>query len=113
PKPATRGEMSIWRMGIYALPALPMAFLFVPLTALLPAFYAQELGVSLSAVGGFLLVSRLFDMVIDPGLGRLSDVTRSRWGRRKPWMVVATPIFMLGAWMVFMPPAHATGMHLL
>ncbi|MET0272796.1 MAG: MFS transporter [Phenylobacterium sp.] len=105
--------MSTWRMGIYALPALPMAFLFVPLTALLPAFYAQELGVSLSAVGGFLLVSRLFDMVIDPGLGRLSDVTRSRWGRRKPWMVLATPIFMLGAWMVFIPPAHATGLHLL
>jgi Na+/melibiose symporter-like transporter len=105
--------MSTWRMGIYALPALPMAFLFVPLTALLPAFYAQELGVSLSAIGGFLLASRLFDMIIDPGLGRLSDVTRSRWGRRKPWMVVATPIFMVGAWMVFMPPAHTTGVHLL
>jgi Na+/melibiose symporter-like transporter len=105
--------MSIWRMGVYALPALPMAFLFVPLTALLPAFYAQELGISLSAVGGFLLVSRLFDMGIDPALGRLSDRTRSRWGRRKPWMVAATPICMVGAWLVFMPPMHATGVHLL
>ncbi|MBX3483398.1 MFS transporter [Phenylobacterium sp.] len=105
--------MAAWRMAIYALPAIPMAFLFVPLTALLPAFYAQELGVSLSAVGGFLLVSRLFDMGIDPGLGRLSDMTRSRWGRRKPWMVAATPIVMLGAWMVFMPPLNATGVHLL
>ncbi len=109
----TPGEMSAWRMGIYALPALPMAFLFVPLTALLPAFYAQELGVSLSAVGGFLLVSRLFDMAIDPGLGRLSDMTRSRWGRRKPWMVLATPICMIGAWLVFMPPQQVTGLYLL
>lgn len=105
--------MPIWRMTIYALPALPMAFLFVPLTALLPAFYAQELGISLSAVGGFLLVSRLFDMVIDPGLGRLSDITCTRWGRRKPWIVLATPICMLGAWLVFMPPAHANGVYLL
>ena len=105
--------MPAWRMGIYALPAIPMAFLFVPLTALLPAFYAQELGVSLTAVGGFLLVSRLFDMGIDPALGRLSDMTRSRWGRRKPWMVLATPILMLGSWLVFMPPANATGFHLL
>lgn len=105
-------EMSTWRMGIYALPALPMSFMFVPLTALLPAFYAQELGVGLSAVGGFLLVSRLFDMIIDPGLGRLSDTTRSRWGRRKPWMVVATPIVMLGAYLVFMP-VGASGLQLM
>ena len=105
--------MSTWRMAVYALPALPMAFLFVPLTALLPAFYAQELGVSLAAVGGFLFASRLFDMVIDPGLGRLSDMTRSRFGRRKPWMVAGTPIVMLGAWLVFMPPAQATGLYLM
>jgi Na+/melibiose symporter-like transporter len=100
-------------MAVYALPAIPMAFMFVPLTALLPAFYAQEVGVSLSAIGAMLLVSRLFDMVIDPGLGRLSDMTRSRFGRRKPWIVAATPITMAGAWLVFMPPEHATGAHLL
>ena len=106
-------EMKPWRLAIYGLPALPLAFLFVPLTALLPAFYAQELGVGLNAVGVYLLASRLFDVVIDPVLGRWSDNTRSRFGRRKPWMVIGTPITMLGAWLVFMPPDGASGMHLL
>lgn len=105
--------MSWWRLSIYALPALPLSFLFVPLTALLPAFYAQELGLSLAAVGGFLLVSRLFDVIIDPVLGRWSDNTRTSFGRRRPWMIVGTPITMFGAWLIFMPPQGADGWHLL
>jgi Na+/melibiose symporter-like transporter len=105
--------MTTWRFAIYALPAIPLAFLFVPLTALLPAFYAQELGLSLSAVGGFLLVSRLFDVVIDPVLGRWSDNTRTAFGRRRPWMVLGAPITMFGAWLIFMPPQGADGWHLL
>ncbi|GIK50164.1 MAG: MFS transporter [Alphaproteobacteria bacterium] len=106
-------ELHTWRLAIYGLPAVPLAFLFVPLTALLPAFYAQELGVDLRVVGVFLLVSRLFDIFIDPILGRWSDNTQSRFGRRRPWMVIGTPILMLGAWLVFMPPDGAAGAHLL
>jgi glycoside/pentoside/hexuronide:cation symporter, GPH family len=110
---ARPSDMALWRIVIYGLPALPAAFLYVPLTTLLPAFYAQELGVSLAAVGGFMFASRIFDIVIDPVLGRWSDQTKSRWGRRKPFMVLATPITMFGAWLVFMPPEGATGLHLL
>ncbi len=110
---ARPSDLPLWRLVIYGLPALPAAFLYVPLTTLLPAFYAQELGVSLSAVGGFMFASRIFDIVIDPMLGRWSDQTKSRWGRRKPFMVLATPITMAGAWLVFMPPEGATGFHLL
>jgi len=110
---AKTSDMAMWRIAIYGLPALPAAFLYVPLTTLLPAFYAQELGISLAAVGGFIFLSRIFDIVIDPILGRWSDTTKSRWGRRKPFMVLATPIMMVGAWLVFMPPEGATGMHLL
>ncbi len=112
-KPAQSSDMAMWRIVIYGLPALPASFLFVPLTTLLPAFYAQELGVSLAAVGGFMFASRIFDIVIDPVLGRWSDLTKSPWGRRKPFMVLATPIMMVGAWLVFMPPEGATGLHLL
>lgn len=91
-------------MAVYALPAIPLAFLFVPLTALLPAFYATHLGLGLTAVGTALLLSRMLDLAVDPLLGRLSDTVRTRRGRRKTWMVAATPILMAGAIALFLPP---------
>jgi glycoside/pentoside/hexuronide:cation symporter, GPH family len=34
----------------------------------------------------------VFDAVIDPVIGAASDETRSRMGRRRPWMIVALPL---------------------
>lgn len=96
-------ELPFHLLSIYALPSITLSFLFVPLVAMLPAFYAQELGMSLTAVGGVLLLSRSADLVLDPLIGKFSDSTRTRWGRRKPWMWAGTPVLMFGAMMVFMP----------
>lgn len=108
-----KGELSAWRMTAYALPALPVAFLYLPLPILVPPFYARELGLSLTTIGAFLFISRLFDFIIDPLLGRLSDRTRSRWGRRRPWIIAGAPIMMLGAALVFMPPDGVGGWYLM
>lgn len=110
---ASGAELSSWRMIAYALPALPVAFLYIPLPILIPAFYAQQLGLSLTTIGSFLFFARIFDFVIDPTLGRLSDKTRSRWGRRRPWMVAGAPIMMLGSALVFLPPENVTGWYLM
>ncbi|HVY85445.1 MAG TPA: MFS transporter [Caulobacterales bacterium] len=106
------GDIPVWRLAIYALPALPWSFLFVPLTAMLPAFYGQSVGLSLNDVGLYLLVSRLLDVIINPVLGRWSDNTRTRFGRRKPWMLIGVPVTMAGSWLVFMPPESANGLYL-
>lgn len=103
PKTDAPAELPLHLMAIYALPSVTLSFLFVPLVAMLPAFYAQEVGLSLTAVGAVLLVSRSADLVLDPLIGKLSDRTRSRWGRRKPWMWAGTPILMAGAALIFMP----------
>jgi len=41
-------------------------------------------------VGLALTIPRLFDGLIDPFIGHLSDNTRSRWGRRRPFLFVTT-----------------------
>ena len=57
----------------YGLLGLPLAFVALPLYVILPNYYAREFGVPLATLGAILLGARLFDAVIDPFLGRLSD----------------------------------------
>ena len=57
----------------YGLLGLPLAFVALPLYVILPNYYAKEFGVPLAILGAILLGARLFDAVIDPLLGRLSD----------------------------------------
>lgn len=40
--------------------------------------------------GGLLFASKMFDGLIDPPIGMLSDRTQSRFGRRRPWMFGAS-----------------------
>jgi Na+/melibiose symporter-like transporter len=85
--------------------ALPMA-LFVP------AFYADDLGVPLAAVGTAVALSRVLDVVTDPLIGSLSDRLRLPLGRRKPWMILGTPLFVLALWRIFVPGAAVTPTYL-
>ena len=57
----------------YGLLGLPLAFVALPLYVILPNHYAREFGIPLATLGLILLAARLFDAVIDPALGRLSD----------------------------------------
>jgi GPH family glycoside/pentoside/hexuronide:cation symporter len=88
----------------YSLPSAPTSMLMMMLVVYLAPFYASEMGMELAAIGGIFFVARLFDAVIDPVVGNLSDLTRSRFGRRKPWIAVGTPILMVALYFFFQPP---------
>lgn len=86
----------------------PLASAGLPLAVLLPAIYAQHYGISLAALGGLFLLSRFWDAANDPLIGILSDRTRSRWGRRKPWIAAGAPVFGLSAFLLFFPQGPVT-----
>ncbi len=73
------------------------------MTLFLHPYYAGELGLGLAAISTVLLVSRLTDFVTDPLMGWLSDRTRSRFGRRRPYVVLGLPVMMFGIYKLFMP----------
>lgn len=65
-------------------------------------FYTDVFGIGMSAVAGLMLFSRFWDAINDPIIGGLSDKTHSRWGRYRPWLLIAAPltavVLMLSFW---------------
>lgn len=96
--------MTRWQLGAFASPVAPLTVAFLPLVLLLPAFYVQDMGLGVAAVGGALIFSRLVDALADPLVGILSDRTTSRWGRRRPWIIIGTPLLLVGVWLLYVPP---------
>ncbi len=105
-------RLSAARIVVYAFPALVSSVATLPLILFVPAFYADNLGVPLAAVGWAIAASRLLDVITDPLIGRISDKIHFRWGRRKPWILLGTPIFILALWKVFVPGTTATATYL-
>ena len=56
------------------------------------------------AVGLALSAVRLVEALDDPLIGYLSDRTRTRWGRRIPYVLVATPLLSLAFVLLWTPP---------
>ena len=95
-------------IAAYVLPTAPLAALGLPLVVYVAPFYVSGLGLDQTAVGLVLLLARLLDLLIDPVIGWASDSTRTRWGRRRPWLTGAVPFFVIGVFLLFMPPEGAT-----
>lgn len=96
-------RLPAWRLAVFAALAIPLAGAGLPLAVYLPPYYAQELGLGLGAVGLIFMLSRVWDAATDPLVGVLSDRTRSRFGRRKPWIAAGAPLFALSTAAIFAP----------
>ncbi|CAN7598003.1 MFS transporter [Phenylobacterium sp. LjRoot164] len=96
-------RLPAWRLAVFAALAIPLAGAGLPLAVYLPPYYAQELGLGLGVVGLIFMLSRAWDAVTDPLVGVLSDRTRSRFGRRKPWIAAGAPLFALSTAAIFAP----------
>ena len=72
-------------------------------------YYSQVLGLDPGLAGLAVGIGLVFDAITDPLIGYLSDSTRSKWGRRHPWLYAS--ILPLGASFYFLwhPPGFVAG----
>ena len=103
---ATRGPSRPMTL-LYALPQVAVAFVTLGLLNYAPAFYGQERAIDLGLISLLVLASRFTDVVTDPLVGTISDRTRTRIGRRKPWMLGGVALFVVSVWFLFRPPGDA------
>jgi len=76
-------------------------------------FITDFVGISAGVASTILVLSKLYDAFADPTMGWLSDRTQSRWGRRRPYLLVGG--IMLPVAMVLMftiPPFDGNGLRI-
>ncbi len=95
--------LSRQHLAAYALLAVPLAFLGLPLYVYLPAQYAAMPEIGLALSGLVLMGARLLDLFTDPVVGSLVDRYRHRLSYRAV-ILAAAPLLVLGVWMLFVPP---------
>lgn len=54
--------------------------------------------------GTILALGRVFDAVTDPLIGNFSDNLKSKWGRRKPFIIFGTPLMIVAFIFLWTPP---------
>ncbi len=72
-------------------------------------FYVDTLGVTTKEFALMLLIYTFIDALDNPVYGFLSDRTRTRWGRRKPWLAIGTPLLVITFVAFYSPPAFLAG----
>lgn len=101
-----------WKLARFSAIAVPIAGAASPIAVYVPAIYAKDLGLSLGAIGFIFLVERLWGAVADPLIGAFSDRTRSRLGRRKPWIAAGGLVFGAATAALFFPVSGAGAAYL-
>ena len=86
---APRAPLSLATLFAYSLPAVAVNFSFVLFVSFYSKYAVDVLLVAPAAIGLIFGAGRLFDAVLDPFLGVLSDRTQHAWGRRRPWMAAS------------------------
>lgn len=94
----------------YGIADLGISLLTASIQFFLLIYYTDVLLIDPGIAGTALLVGKFtWDAINDPLFGYLSDRTRSRWGRRKPYMLFGAIPFGLAIWLMYSLPAGLTG----
>jgi Na+/melibiose symporter-like transporter len=88
-------NISKWRLAAFASPSVAAAAAGLPIALYLPAYYAADLGLGLTLLGSIFMFTKIWDVITDPIVGMLTDRYPTRWGRRRHWIALGTPL--LGA----------------
>jgi len=67
-------------------------------------FYTDVYGISAAAAGTIMLVARFWDMAIDPIIGVVSDRTKTRWGKFRPYILFGAIPYAVLAILTFTTP---------
>ncbi|HEY8122801.1 MAG TPA: MFS transporter [Myxococcota bacterium] len=100
--------LALSTVALYALPGAGVSFIYTLFMVMYLKFATDTLLVSPYAMGGIFLAAKVWNAFADPFVGNWSDRTRSRFGRRKSWLLGAALPIVLFTWAAWSPPEPLT-----
>jgi sugar (glycoside-pentoside-hexuronide) transporter len=97
--------LSPWRLVAYAAPGAGFGFVTLLVGTYFMKYATDVLAIPAAAMGAILLGLRAWDAIADPVAGYLSDRTRTRLGRRRPWLLAGALPLAVSFALLWSPPA--------
>jgi GPH family glycoside/pentoside/hexuronide:cation symporter len=85
----------------------------LPISIWFGKFGTDTLLIPAAAIGSIVMIARIWDGISDPLVGTLSDRTRTRFGRRRSWMLAAVLPMMVTLAALWSPPSSLEGLSLI
>lgn len=108
PTPSSRERLPLAILLSYSAAQFGLSAMNTLVTTQIPFFYVDTLKLPAVQFGLVMLIAKFWDAVTDPLMGHVSDNTRMRAGRRRPWFLVGAPFLALFTFLLFSPP-HRQG----
>ncbi len=70
---------------------------------LFPGFLALTVGINPFWISFIMLIARGWDAITDPLMGYISDHTKSKLGKRRIYLVISSPLVLVGMYLLFFP----------
>jgi Na+/melibiose symporter-like transporter len=102
---STASRISPRTLAAYGAPSFAFAYLLFFVQFYFMKFATDVLLLAPLAVSLLFGVAKLWDAVSCPLVGSWSDRLRSRWGRRRPFLVGSLPLLAAGYVMLWLPPS--------
>ncbi len=100
-RPRQQHDLPLFMIIGWGLGTLPIALLFNTFNALALRYFTDVLGVAAAAAGSLIALSKLYDAFTDPVMGWLSDRTKTRFGKRRPYLFLGAIICAASIAMMF------------
>jgi len=99
-----KDKLPFWTKIIYGTGDLGFSMNNSIISSLFPIFMMDVIGLSPALAAIILFVGRSWDYINDPIVGHLSDRTRTRWGRRRPFLLFGAIPFGLSFILLWLSP---------
>ena len=96
----TRSSMIAWGIG-----TLGPVTVLTATNNLLLRFLTDNYGLAAGVAATLIAVSKFYDAFADMAMGALSDRTRSRWGRRRPYLIFGAALLAVSILAIFAAPS--------